>query len=303
MKIIGKELIPACDKVFQRIFGISGNEKITERLLSVILNKQIKSITLDTNKSLLKGIVDDKIGVLDVRAKLETGEDYNIEMQMSRREDISKRILYYWSKLYSNKVKEGNKYDDITPTTCILIANYNLKELRGIKEFHTKWNLREEKVYNKILTKDIEIHILEIPKMLKQKINIQENELAAWLKFLVKPRDKEVIKVAQQVSALQQAINELEDLKDDPNYDIYLIRKEIAILDERSAKAAAERKGLKKGIRKGRQEGMEKGLQEGKYKTLQETCIKLLKKNMSIPEIIDITGLTEEEIMKIKKSM
>ena len=41
-----------------------------------------------------------------------------------------------------------------------------MKELEEIKEYHTKWNLREEKHREKIFTKNIELHILEIPKIL-----------------------------------------------------------------------------------------------------------------------------------------
>ena len=45
-------------------------------------------------------------------------------------------------------------------------------------------------------------------------------------------------------------------------------------------------------------DGIEQGIEQEKIETVK----KMLEKNYSIQEIIDITGLTEEEIMKIKKS-
>ena len=35
--------------------------------------------------------------------------------------------------------------------------------------------------------------------------------------------------------------------------------------------------------------------------SIKEVCINLLKKNMNIKDIIDVTGLSEEEIKKIQK--
>ena len=49
----------------------------------------------------------------------------------------------------------------------------------------------------------------------------------------------------------------------------------------------------------GIQKGIEQGIEQGKIETVK----KMLEKNYSITEIIDITSLTEEEIMKIKESL
>ena len=180
-------IIPSQDLVFQRIFGKPGNEKITERLLSLILEKDILGIDLDINKRLLDGAESDKVGRLDIRAKLKTGEDFNIELQMSPYEYMPERMVYYWSKLYSGKLKRGTNYEKLTPTTSILITNYNLDELSSINKYHTIWNLREKDYHQVVLTNDIEFHILEIPKMLKENPDFKKDELATWLKFLIEP--------------------------------------------------------------------------------------------------------------------
>ena len=298
MNNISAELKPVYDVMFQRIFGKGGNEKITEGLLSSILGKEISEISLDVNKSLLVGNSDDKIARLDVRAKLEDGEDFDIEIQMVNKDNMPKRLAYYWSKIYGGKLKRGERYTKITPTTIILIANFNLKELKEIKKFHSIWNLREQEYHQIILTKDIEIHILEIPKALKQTTNLQNKELIMWLKFLVMPHDKEVIKMSQKVKSLKQAVDELENLKDDPDYEELLLRQELDWYDKQLDKEAEEAR-----LQHSLQQGIQQGMQDGKRESQKEICLKLLKKKMSIKEIIDITELSKQEILEIKKTM
>ncbi|MDR0744738.1 MAG: DUF2802 domain-containing protein, partial [Holosporales bacterium] len=51
----------------------------------------------------------------------------------------------------------------------------------------------------------------------------------------------------------------------------------------------------------GKAEGREEGREEGEAKAKRETAIKLLSRGMSIEDIIDITGLSREEIDLLRK--
>ena len=110
MKHIDKLLDPKIDYVFKRIFGYVGNEEITKGLLSSIIQKEISNIKLDNKTILEKDLLEDKVGILDIRAKIEDKINCNIEMQIVDRKNIEKRILYYWSKLYSMNLKAGKDY-------------------------------------------------------------------------------------------------------------------------------------------------------------------------------------------------
>ena len=50
-----------------------------------------------------------------------------------------------------------------------------------------------------------------------------------------------------------------------------------------------------------RQEGLQEGLQKGRQEGRQEVALKLIEKNMTIQEVCEITGLSEEEVHKICK--
>ena len=64
-------------------------------------------------------------------------------------------------------------------------------------------------------------------------------------------------------------------------------------MDQHAIMLAGYDKGLKEGI----QQGLEEGIEQTKKNMLE----KLLKTDLSIEQIIEITGFTAEEIEKLKK--
>ena len=55
------------------------------------------------------------------------------------------------------------------------------------------------------------------------------------------------------------------------------------------------KKGHEEGHKKGHEEGHEEGIKKEKFNTAK----KLLNKGMSVMEVVDVTGLSEEEIEKL----
>ena len=69
-----KILSPKLDVVFQILFGEVGSEKITKDLLSCILDEEIIDIDLNQNIVLRRNMPEDKMGVVDVLAKINDNE-------------------------------------------------------------------------------------------------------------------------------------------------------------------------------------------------------------------------------------
>ncbi len=113
-------------------------------------------------------------------------------MQILPFQDMDKRMLEYWAGMYIAKINKGDEYKILKPSIGILITNYKIDKLKGIKKYHTKWNLREEQYCNVILTDNIEFHILELPKL--KNVNTSKDELSLWLKFIQDPLNSEVQK-------------------------------------------------------------------------------------------------------------
>ena len=59
--------------------------------------------------------------------------------------------------------------------------------------------------------------------------------------------------------------------------------------------------GMQKGMQKGLQKGLQKGRQEGRAKGKQEIALNMLKEKADISFIAKVTGLSEDEITKLKQ--
>ena len=283
------------DIVFQELFGKQKNSKITEHLLTLILEREIKNIDLDVNKRMLGERQDSKTGRLDIRAKFNDGEDVNIELQIKPYEEVEKRLLDYWANMYLQKIDRGDKYTVLKPSIVILITNYKLKELEGIEKYHTIWNLREKEYSNRVLTKDIEIHILEMPKVKET----EKGELALWLRFIENSGIEGVQEEMEGNKYLKQAMEELEYLSDDPEFRFILKSREMFLRDQDVYKNMARKEGLAEGRAEGLKKGLTEGIEEGQKKEKIKIAKNMLKEKFSIEQIERLTGLTEEEIRKI----
>ena len=282
--IIIKLLDPKNDYVFKRIFGHTGNEDITKSFLSSIIPDKIEKIELDCNPIMDKDLLDDKLGILDIKARLNDNVVCNVEMQICDKKNIEKRLLFYWSKMYSQGIKQGQDYDELKRTIVILISDYNLEKLKKIPEYVTKWNIREEKYGKIILTDVLEIYIIELNKLKNGAVK-DNQKLNSWLYFIksskvvvnknMREEDIEEIKKAQKI---------LEDISAD-EHEKWLAEMRLKYIRDKHAIEDF---------------GYDKGYKSGQSKKQEEIVRNLKKKNMDAKFIAEVTGLTEEEIEKIK---
>ena len=278
-----KILRPTNDIVFQMLFS-TVNVEITKGLISALLESEINSLELDLNKQLQRDEVDDKIGIVDLRAKIDNNIECEIEMQMIYSKNFIPRLLYYWSKLYSNQLKKGKKYDALNKTISIAIINKNVPELKGLLS-HTKWQIRESGNYRKILTDKLEIHIIEIRKAIEEYKNNRKNERLQWMMFLNNPDSKEVDSIMKDNIKIKEAKNTLNYLsQDEKNQRIAELRLKN-ILDKQDIYATGVDIGIEKGIKREK----------------ENIIIEMLKAKEPIEKIMKFTNAKKQEIEKIKK--
>lgn len=247
----------------------------------MILEKEIHNIDLDVNKRMLRNKTTSKTGRLDIRAKFNNGEDCNIELQVLPFDAMPERMLEYWSGMYDNKINSGQGYEVLKPSISILITDYKLKQIKTISKYHTIWNLREKDFPNIIITNNIEMHILEIPKIKNNEI--QNDELVQWLKFIENPENKEVQKLMSENKYLKQAREELAYLSNDPDFQLLVESRAGMLRDIEYMKSASKKSGF----------------EEGKLEEKIILAQKMRTKNMPLEDIIELTGLTKEEIEKL----
>ena len=71
---------------------------------------------------------------------------------------------------------------------------------------------------------------------------------------------------------------------------------------KRKATEEGRKEGIKEGIKKGQEEGIKKGQEEGRKQKQIEIAIKMIEIKMATEKISEITGLSKEEINKIKNN-
>ena len=295
-------LDPKMDFVFKNIFG---SEKHPNILIS-FLNATLKPKDLITaveikNTDLNKGYIEDKFSRLDVKATTSNNEIINIEIQLKNEYNMIKRSLFYWSKLYSEQLNEGEDYSVLKRTICINILNFKYLKTR---KFHSGYRLKE--IYsNEELTDVAEIHFIEIPKL--EEGTDEKDMLVAWIEFLKNPESEKVRSLEMSIDEIREAKDEIIRMSnDDTQRELYEMRAKT-LKDKISALNEAERKGIKKGRQEGIKEGLQKGIQEGLQKGIQEgeksKAIEIAKSLINIgldkETISKSTGLTLSEIEKL----
>ena len=279
-----KTLSPKLDVVFQALFGEVGNESITKGFLETILERKIDSIDLSKNPILRREFKEEKLGVLDIIAKLDENEICNIELQIVDKKNIIERILYYWSRLYSRQIKSGEDYKILQKAIVILITDFKIENLEEL-DYHSRWKIMEDKQGKKIiLTQKLEIDIIELPKIIgKEK---EQDNLLDWLYFLENPKSERVTEKMKENENLKEAVKKLDNLSEDEKMQRIADLRQKAIMDEK----AIYEKGLEVGI--------EKGIMEGSQKEKIEIAKKMLDLKIDKETIAEATGLTEQEIEK-----
>ena len=268
---------PKMDIIFQAIFGEVGSENITKDFLEKILKRKIEKISLDKNPILRRELKDDKLGVLDIITELDGKEKCNIEMQLIDKNNIIERMLYYWSKMYTRQIKAGDDYNKLEKTIVILIADFNIKGLEEV-EYHSTWKIIETNSAKKlILTDKFELDIIELSKI-KGREN-EKDQLLDWLIFLENPESERVTRKMKENENLKEAVEKLDRISEDEKMQRIIELREKAIRDEHAIYA------------KGVDDGIEKGI--------MKIAKSMLKKGMNVSDIIEITGLTKEEIEKL----
>lgn len=268
-----------------------GEEESKENLIAFINSvldpeDQVDDIEIINNKELTKEMISDKTGRLDVRAKTIDGCEINIEVQLSNQRNMEKRTMFYWGKLFLEGIKQGEEYIQLSKVITINILDFDYLD---IERFHTKYHLWEDEEEDYMLTDLIEIHFIEMPKFrqLKRK-DIENNSLHRWLKFFDKRISEEEIKeLIEMDTAIKRAEAKLKHLGSDPE-TLSLYRAREDSLHERANM-----------ISSAKEEGVKEGVKEGKVLTAKAALIKGLSSDV----IADITGLSIEEIQKIKKEI
>jgi len=280
---------PTSDIFIRYLFGSEENKFLLQAFINAVLENsefpRIKTLELK-NPFNLKKILYDKESVLDVKAVDETGQIFNIEVQTSGSGDFKHRTLYYWAKLYSSQLKEGDIYSRLYPAVCINILDF--KFFDGFEKYHSTFMVREKDEAEFFLSKHLAIHFLELPKL---KDLEKGKRLSHWLYFLKNE--------GMEDKKMKVLLNENENIEQAHKRYIAFTRDE-ELLDAYEAREKWK-KDYNSGLFNARQEGLHEGKEEGKEEGKKETAVKMLQKGFELKTIRELTGVSIDELKLEKK--
>ena len=156
---------PKVDIVFKRLFGTEANADLLIDLLNAVLafppEHAVTAVEI-LNPINEQEALDDKLSILDVKARDAAGRQFNVEMQVLPHKAFPARVVYYLTKLHQQQLKEGEPYD-------ALVASYSISFLAHVlfensSRWHWRFQLRDVEQPAVVFVDHLAIHVIELPK-------------------------------------------------------------------------------------------------------------------------------------------
>ena len=268
--------------------------------------------------------------IYDVKCRLDTGEEFIIEMQNEKQSFLDKRITYYVARGISNQgdivkqkgdtvtKKEKKKWDyDIKKVVGIFLLNFKIpgeERHKVSRNCIVDVNSKKKEITNHLL----EYWKIQLPYYRKGKKKPEDckTKLDYWL-YNIANMDKmrTTMPFIDRSEALARfndlarfhALSASEQERYMKEYDDCVVWEDVINLRFKEAVDKGTKAGEKRGYRKGRAEGRAVGLAEGRAEgraegekqTMITIARRMKQRGNSLFEIAEITGLSAEEIEKL----
>jgi predicted transposase/invertase (TIGR01784 family) len=305
------------DMVFKYLFGREESKEQLKGFINAVLehggHHPITELHI-RNPYNLKEFNDDKLSILDLRATDDRGRTFNLEIQSCGHRDFANRSLYYWSRIYSSQIKEGQNYEELKPVISINLLNFIL--FKENEKFHNIFTLKERDDPTIELGDHLLINYLELPKLKAEK---KETSLVNWLQyFLHEGKEANVVKSIFERDRLIAKVHEdYEKFMADEKLRIKALSREIGQMDHYARMSQAKDEGLEQGIEQGIEQGLEQGIEQGLEKGLkkgikqgleqgklegkEEDARNALSLGLDIETIEKLTGLPMERLKELRE--
>ncbi|MCF8003078.1 MAG: Rpn family recombination-promoting nuclease/putative transposase [Chromatiaceae bacterium] len=214
---------PKIDCVFKALLGAETNRALLIHFLNAMLGSElpapIRSVEI-LNPYNEREFLDDKLSIVDVKARDDSGQLHQIEIQLLIYRDLPARISYGWADLYSSQLSSGEPYTKLKPTYAIWLLAEDL--LTDSDVYLHDFRLRDAS--GRCLVAHGGIWLAELNKFHAELV---QNEQERWLKFF-KDGDKldsDALPPWMQTPEMEQAMSTLEGFSEkDRAYHAYQAR-------------------------------------------------------------------------------
>ncbi|GGM83221.1 hypothetical protein GCM10010967_13660 [Dyadobacter beijingensis] len=287
---------PLSDFGFKRLFGTEANKDLLIDFLNELLagERTIRDLTYNQNESAGQRPVDRK-AIFDLCCTGADGEQFIIEVQRVKQKFFKDRCLYYAASLIRDQVKTGEPdwgYE-LKPVYLIGLMEFTFEGARPNEYIHhIRLTSKEEST---VFYDKFGFTFIEIPAFSKTESELVTG-LDRWLYLLKnlsnlnhvptvlsKPVFDKVLRIAEVCNFNQQ---------EKMAWDAYLKAK----WDNENSMKYVKEEAWETGLKEGREAGLEKGREEGRREEKLVVARSMKAKGFELQTIIEILGLTREEI-------
>ena len=287
-KIFKVEDLNRMNDVFAKyIFANEERKKLTLGLINSffdfegtaeIIDLAFKDREMDPDREEGKG------AVLDVLGECSDGTLVNVEIQLEQFEEMGRRSLYYWAKLYQRRLLKGEDYETLFRTVTINILDYALFPDAEWKDYHSCFSVLNTKDLHHALTKDLEIHFVELPKWHYKK-GAKMKRLERWLAYLSSKTTMEEREALAMVDEdIRTAMEAEKEFVQDYEYMSAYDRREKYLRDQRAHEKFVRNEGVA----------------EGKAEAKKELIIAWRNKGKPDSEIAELLDMGVDEVRQVK---
>ena len=299
------------DIVFKSFMLSEDTKEYTARLISLITKipeKEILKNAVFNNVELPVKNKSDKRYRTDIITTI-VKNIINIEMNREYYDGLFSKNNAYISKLYSDQIDVGDSYTNISKIIGINIDNFS--KFRGNK-FVYKF-LPMEIETKEIEEENRESYHLDLEYLRNKCYNNDKlSELEKMCQIFIEEDFEHLENLKKGDDVMTKAVNKLEEISKDDKiiglYDAEAVDRKVwnskilyaeKIGTERGMEKGLKKgmkEGMKKGIKEGIEKGIEKGFQEGKKNNQLMIVQNMLNKGFDKETIIEITGITLDEL-------
>ena len=214
---------PKIDCVFKALLGSEENRNLLIHFLNAVLAQDLSEpiVWVDIlNPYNDKEFVDDKLSVVDIKAKDSQNRLYQVEIQMLMYKNLPARIIYNWTDIYSQQLQSGTDYHKLMPTYSIWLLAEDI--VKDDNLYAREYKLRDEN--GRVLIEHGGILLLELKKFNDKAI---VNDKQTWLKFFndAEAFDENTLPDWMNTKEMRQAMSTLKQFSEkERNYHAYQAR-------------------------------------------------------------------------------
>lgn len=292
-------LPPSDDRVFKLILTSGDAKPVLIDLISSIIKRPVIGVEV-RNSEVPPEDTHEKAERLDVNCRIDDGSQVDLEMQASRIEEESDgkhqnlkgKSIYYLCDLHSAQPSKGvRRYDKLARTYQVTFCSYTVFHDR--EEYVNSFSMRHDED-NELLSDAIHVVYVELSKLqetMKKSVDDMTDleKWAVFFRYASEPTYRETVnEVIASKEVLQMAGDLLMSISQDERERAVFRSRRMYQTDQQSNIATAEDRGKKIGI----------GIGE-KNRSI-EIARNLLKINLPLDQIVMATGLTSEEVNRLR---